>query len=283
MQVALENSEVEVPTALAKIVEQKAGGNPFFVKEVTRTMREKDIIVLDSESGEVKFKKAEAEKAVSGMTLTRIENALAARIDNLHTDGINLTKLASVVGDTFHQKLVRGLSERANLPIHGGGVEKRIRELFTLGFFVDKNDGSALATQHQGAGVFGFRSQLVREVVYQPHVRAAKAAARGGEGAEARGGGGRAPQGRRAKPHLEIWAHLKAAEDQTTSSSPRHEGGARRPQRLRIRARCGHHHSRALVGNDGRGDYAELDDDLVSRKERGVAADARAGAPRGGA
>ena len=45
------------------------------------------------------------------------------------------------------------------MPVSSGMFDKRVREMVTLGFFVDRANAA-------GAGVFAFRSQLVREVVY---------------------------------------------------------------------------------------------------------------------
>ena len=45
------------------------------------------------------------------------------------------------------------------MPVSIGMFDKRVREMVTLGFFVDRANAA-------GAGVFAFRSQLVREVVY---------------------------------------------------------------------------------------------------------------------
>ena len=53
MSIALDNFEVEV-LPLARLVEQKAGGNPFFVKEVTRTMREKGVISFTEDGDHVR-------------------------------------------------------------------------------------------------------------------------------------------------------------------------------------------------------------------------------------
>ena len=201
MSIALDNFEVEIPDSLARLVEKKTGGNPFFVKEVTRTMREGGVISFTEDM--IMYDDEKAKKSVNGMS-AEIESALASRVDMLHADGVCVIKLASVIGDQFHQKLLRHLSKEANMPVSSGMFDKRVREMVTLGFFVDRANAA-------GAGVFAFRSQLVREVVYnnltfeqrkKMHVGAVKVIRHDSAALK-----------EDAKPHLAIWFHLKCAED----------------------------------------------------------------------
>ena len=201
MSIALDNFEVEIPDSLARLVEKKTGGNPFFVKEVTRTMREGGVISFTEDM--IMYDGEKAKKSVNGMS-AEIESALASRVDMLHADGVCVITLASVIGDQFHQKLLRHLSKEANMPVSSGMFDKRVREMVTLGFFVDRANAA-------GAGVFAFRSQLVREVVYnnltfeqrkKMHVGAVKVIRHDSAALK-----------EDAKPHLAIWFHLKCAED----------------------------------------------------------------------
>lgn len=86
-------------------VTERAGGNPFFVEELLRSMQETD--ALEEHDGHISLKPGSAEKLPS--TLTEL---LLARLDTLERRSRSTAQQASVIGRTFAVPLLARLTEQ---------------------------------------------------------------------------------------------------------------------------------------------------------------------------
>jgi predicted ATPase len=96
---------IALPHTLTKQIVERAGGNPFFIEEVVRSLFEQGAIVRKEGGFEV------TEKAHAITIPPSIADVLMARIDRLEEPTRNLVKVASVIGRSF---FVRILSEVAS-------------------------------------------------------------------------------------------------------------------------------------------------------------------------
>jgi class 3 adenylate cyclase/tetratricopeptide (TPR) repeat protein len=105
----------ELPLPLARFVEDRVAGHPFFCEELVQTMREADI--LGVEGGTVVVGDLE------GFNLpATIEGAVLSRLDRLSSEQLLCLKVASVIGPSFMSATVRHAlpleSERDSVPDH---------------------------------------------------------------------------------------------------------------------------------------------------------------------
>ena len=131
-------------TELADEVASRSGGNPLFAEEMVNRLGEEG-------SGGVE----ELPDSVHAV--------LAARLDALETDERQLLQAASIVGQTFREETVAGLTG-------GGAAGERIAAL------VDKDMLLPVGTSRlAGEREFAFKHALVREVAYSTLPRAIRA------------------------------------------------------------------------------------------------------------
>ncbi len=91
--------------ALIGQIIQRAGGNPYFIEEVVRSLIDEGAVVLKNGKFEV------TEKIDTIAIPNTINDVLMARIDRLEVQARNLVKVASVIGKNFFYRV---LSEVAN-------------------------------------------------------------------------------------------------------------------------------------------------------------------------
>jgi tetratricopeptide (TPR) repeat protein len=84
---------------IAQIVEQ-AGGNPFFIEEVVRSLIDEGAVVINEGSFQV------TEKIGTITIPNTINDVLMARIDRLDEETRNLVKIASVIGRNFFHRIL---------------------------------------------------------------------------------------------------------------------------------------------------------------------------------
>jgi ABC-type transport system substrate-binding protein/class 3 adenylate cyclase len=96
----------ELPEALAQLLAEGAGGNPYFVGEALRDLRERG--VLELESGHLVLV-GEASIPVA------LQEALQARLDRLDAEARELVTTAAVIGRSFGLPLLERLLPRARL------------------------------------------------------------------------------------------------------------------------------------------------------------------------
>jgi class 3 adenylate cyclase/tetratricopeptide (TPR) repeat protein len=151
----------ETPFAAALIA--NAGGNPLFLEETVRTLREQGLIDLEQ---------WQAEGAAELPVPTSVQGLISSRLDRLATPEKQLAHHASVVGAVFWAGAVAHLGASANTPPsdpHSGLAELERRD------FVAQAPVSSVADDDE----YSFKHILMRDVAY-----------------------GQLPKGRRAELHL---------------------------------------------------------------------------------
>jgi class 3 adenylate cyclase/tetratricopeptide (TPR) repeat protein len=109
-----------LPDELRGLVAAKAGGNPFYVEELVKSLGESG--VLRRVDGRLELTRPAAEIAVPGT----IQDVVAARIDRLPEAPKRILQLASVIGREFTRRLVDRLAEAPER------TEECLRELTAL-------------------------------------------------------------------------------------------------------------------------------------------------------
>ena len=132
----------EAPPDLVQLLAERVGGNPYFIGEVIRDLRERG--VLERESGRVRL-------ASEASIPAALQDALQARLERLDTETRELIRTAAVIGRSFDVPLLERLLPRAPL----------LRTLSAL-------DGLHLLEGSRGlpAPEYRFRHGLVEEVAY---------------------------------------------------------------------------------------------------------------------
>jgi class 3 adenylate cyclase/tetratricopeptide (TPR) repeat protein len=84
---------------------QRAGGNPFFIEEVARSLIDEQAVVLKNGGFQV------TEKIGTIAIPNTINDVLMARIDRLEEEARNLVRIASVIGRTFFYRILAEVAE----------------------------------------------------------------------------------------------------------------------------------------------------------------------------
>jgi class 3 adenylate cyclase/tetratricopeptide (TPR) repeat protein len=113
--------------AVIEKVTQRAGGNPFFIEEVVRSLIDEGAIILKNGTFQV------TEKIDRVVIPNSISGVLMARVDRLDEETRNLVKVASVIGRTFFFKV---LSEAAD-PIED--IDSRLSYLKEIQLFRERS------------------------------------------------------------------------------------------------------------------------------------------------
>jgi ABC-type transport system substrate-binding protein/class 3 adenylate cyclase len=138
----------ELPEELAQILAERAGGNPYFVGEAIRDLRERG--ALERENGHVVLV---GEASVPAA----VQEALQARLDRLDSEARELVTIAAVIGRSFSVPLLERLLPQARLL-------PTLSELQWLQLVVEERSGAAPE--------YRFRHGLVQEVAYGTLVEA---------------------------------------------------------------------------------------------------------------
>ncbi|MGD0626050.1 MAG: tetratricopeptide repeat protein, partial [Thermodesulfobacteriota bacterium] len=100
-----------VPYTLTQQITQRAGGNPFFIEEVVRSLFDQGAIVRRKGGFEV------TEKVDTIAIPPTITDVLMARIDRLEEPTRHLVKVASVIGGSFFYRILSDVaSEVEDIP-----------------------------------------------------------------------------------------------------------------------------------------------------------------------
>ncbi|MBN1889506.1 MAG: tetratricopeptide repeat protein [Thermoflexales bacterium] len=93
-----------LPPEIEQLVVERGQGNPFFVEEIARALRESGALTRDPDSGELLVSGEMAQIQIPDT----VEKLVQGRIDQLD-EGSRLTlKVASVIGQEFHMPVLRG-------------------------------------------------------------------------------------------------------------------------------------------------------------------------------
>ena len=141
-------AEGELPEQLAKLLTERTGGNPYFVGEAIRDLRERR--VLEWENGRLVLVGEPSLPAA-------LQETLQARIDRLDPEARELVTTASVIGRSFGLPLLERLLPRTQL-------RSTLSELQWLQLLVEE--------RRLPAPEYRFRHGLVQEVAYSRLVEA---------------------------------------------------------------------------------------------------------------
>jgi class 3 adenylate cyclase/tetratricopeptide (TPR) repeat protein len=96
-----------VPEVLARLVEEKAEGNPLFTEELTFALRDAGLVrVVD---GRVELVSDRADVLAQRLPLTTVHGAITSRIDRLSPTQQLTVKVASVIGRVFAVAILRDI------------------------------------------------------------------------------------------------------------------------------------------------------------------------------
>ncbi len=137
--------EAEVPEEIHRAIDDRAGGNPFFIIELVDSLLEREVVRVEG-SGE---RRRVVRKPGAAIQLpTTLEGAIAARLDELSEGERIALRWLSVAG--------AGLTESDLTTLIGGNQEEHLAGLVDRGLIVLENDGE-----------IGFPSAVVRQVAYE--------------------------------------------------------------------------------------------------------------------
>jgi tetratricopeptide (TPR) repeat protein len=152
------------PSELVDFVARRTSGNPFFVEELVRALRDRDVLVRDDAGWTIRSGWDERELPPT------IEGVLAARIDLLSREAAALLQTAAVIG------------RRAPLPLlervaADGSLAEVIEELLRSGFLEQvQEERSATLVFHHALVQDAAYSRLLRKRRRELHLRVAEAA-----------------------------------------------------------------------------------------------------------
>jgi predicted ATPase/tRNA A-37 threonylcarbamoyl transferase component Bud32 len=137
----------EVPTEFCELVYEKTRGNPFFVEEVIKSLREEEVIFRK----ENQWKIREISKIDFPAT---VKNVIKARIERLDDECQNVLTLASFVGNDFSFAALCGVT---------GLAEDKVLDL------TERMLKTGLVKERviRGEDVYSFADIIVRDVVHE--------------------------------------------------------------------------------------------------------------------
>ena len=138
----------EIPDALARLVAEKAEGNPLFAEEIASYLVEKGSITLSA--GKASYETSDG----TALPVT-LENLLMDRYDRLESGPRAVLETASVIGPVFSQNLVVAATALK------GGVPQHLEDL------ADQD----LVVRDRETGDWRFKHVLVREAIYDSLLR----------------------------------------------------------------------------------------------------------------
>lgn len=90
-----------LPETVAELIQERAGGNPFFAEELAYTLRDNGLITLKTEDGHTRcFVSGDLERVAQRLPDT-IQGIVLSRIDRLPPEEQLTLKVAAVIGRTF--------------------------------------------------------------------------------------------------------------------------------------------------------------------------------------
>jgi len=137
----------DVPIEFCQLVYQKTQGNPFFVEEVIKSLREQELIIREGDRWRIKeVSRIEFPETVKGV--------VKARIGRLDDECRNLLIMASFVGYDFSFEALRGVT---------GFEEDKLVELLERML----KTGQIRARVVRGEDACSFADAIVRDVVHE--------------------------------------------------------------------------------------------------------------------
>jgi adenylate cyclase len=152
------------PERLVEFIEQRTSGNPFFVQELIRAVRDRGGLVLGNRGWTISRGWDERELPPT------IEGVLAARIDLLSRAAVELLLAAAVVGRRVPILLLEGV-------LQGRTIDESVDELVRTGFLERaREDRSELLVFHHALVQDAAYSRILRRRRRELHLRVAEVA-----------------------------------------------------------------------------------------------------------
>jgi class 3 adenylate cyclase/tetratricopeptide (TPR) repeat protein len=153
------------PSALTELLADRAGGNPFFIEEIVRSLRDTEAVF--ARDGHWMLRPGwEAELPAT------IEGVLSARLDALPPKAVEALQVAAVIGRRVRMPLLREVAEQPEL-------EASLEQLVAAGLLHPSFDGREAAyVFHHALVVDAAYARLVRRRRRELHRRTAEVAER---------------------------------------------------------------------------------------------------------
>jgi class 3 adenylate cyclase/tetratricopeptide (TPR) repeat protein len=136
-----------LPYSVKNQILERAGGNPFFIEEVVRSLIDEGAVVKKKGGFEVTYK-------IESVTIPpTINDVLMARMDRLEEPTRELIKIASVIGRSFFDRVVKEVAD----PI--GDVDRRLAQL--------KDVQLIRSRMRMGEVEYLFKHALAHEAAYE--------------------------------------------------------------------------------------------------------------------
>jgi tetratricopeptide (TPR) repeat protein len=136
-----------IPYSLTQQIIHRAGGNPFFIEEVVRSLFDQGVVVRREGGFEV------TEKASEISIPNTINDVLMARIDRLEEKTRHLVKVASVIGRNFFYRILSDVASEVE------DIEDRLSYLTGLEIM--------RKSRRMGEVEYLFKHALAQEVAYE--------------------------------------------------------------------------------------------------------------------
>lgn len=149
----------DLPDSLSARIQERAGGNPFFVEEVVRTLIENGAVVPEDrpENGTVRrYWRATSESTAIDIP-DSLQGLLSSRIDRLEEGTRQIVQLASVIGRSFYHRVLTEIGREDMLTV--GSVDDQIDRLVRLEMIQE----AARVPEVE----YRFRNPLTQEIAYQ--------------------------------------------------------------------------------------------------------------------
>lgn len=150
------SKEFSLPIEIQKKYLKKTGGNPLFIEEVFRSLIEKNVISMDSNS----HYWSQIEKVISTPNL--LQNVIMSRIDCLENGEKLILQTASVIGKSFQGEIISRVISKSMNAVQ---ILKSIKILHDKGFIYEQDNNSGHNTTFEQQE-FLFKQNLIQEVVY---------------------------------------------------------------------------------------------------------------------
>ncbi len=142
-----------LPAAAARLIMEKTGGNPFFIKEVTTVLRESGML-------EIADGKAILTGDPTSLELPdTVQGIVRSRIDRLPPDQQTLLKVAAVIGAQFSYRTLRAIQ-----PLRLG--EDALRENLAALDSMDVHQVEVTGEDGSFDAIYTFQYAITREVAY---------------------------------------------------------------------------------------------------------------------
>jgi class 3 adenylate cyclase/tetratricopeptide (TPR) repeat protein len=136
-----------VPASLQAAVVRRSEGNPFFVEEILRALRDIGVLTRDDTRGEWVL----GDDQDPATLPTTVQGVIAARLDRLSDDAREVAGVAAVIGRTFSYRLLVAVGSGLR------NVENGLDELARQ---------SLIRERHVGEREYAFTHALIQETVY---------------------------------------------------------------------------------------------------------------------